>query len=97
MRLRSPSRRGRIMLLAAAVLTGLGMLAGTAVSVSANSAIACTAGTTVQTTNGPVCGIVDNGVSQWLGIPFAAPPVGDLRWAPPQPPQPWTSTLQATD
>ncbi|MGE5289855.1 MAG: carboxylesterase/lipase family protein [Micromonosporaceae bacterium] len=51
----------------------------------------------MQTTSGPVCGIVsNNGVSEWLGIPYAAPPVGPLRWAPPQPPTPWTSTLAAT-
>jgi para-nitrobenzyl esterase len=59
---------------------------------------ACAAGTTVQTTTGPVCGIVNagNGVSEWLGIPYAAPPVGSLRWQPPQPHAPWTATLQAT-
>lgn len=29
---------------------------------------------------------LSNGVSQWLGIPFAAPPVGNLRFAPPADP-----------
>ena len=37
-----------------------------------------------------------SGVNEWLGIPYAAPPVGTLRWQPPQPPTPWTATLQAT-
>ena len=29
---------------------------------------------------------VGNGVNQWLGIRYAAPPLGDLRWRAPQPP-----------
>ena len=37
-----------------------------------------------------------NGINEWLGIPYAAPPVGSLRWKPPQAPAPWTTTLQAT-
>jgi para-nitrobenzyl esterase len=57
---------------------------------------ACATGTTVQTQDGPVCGIVVNGDREWLGVPFAAPPVGSLRWQPPQPHAAWTTTLQAT-
>jgi para-nitrobenzyl esterase len=51
----------------------------------------------VTTTNGMVQGI-DNGVScSFLGIPFAAPPLGNLRWKPPQPAAPWApTTLNAT-
>ncbi len=37
----------------------------------------------------------DGGVVHYWGIPFAAPPVGDLRWRAPQPPKPWTGTLLA--
>ena len=58
---------------------------------------ACDPSTTVQTDNGAVCGIVVAGVSAWLGIPYAAPPVGDLRWAPPQAAASWSGTLPATD
>jgi para-nitrobenzyl esterase len=58
--------------------------------------VSCAPGTDLQTTNGPVCGITTNNVNEWLGIPYAAPPVGDLRWQSPQPPTPWTTTLQAT-
>src|SRR6266436_8368480 len=65
-------------------------------SKSSVAATPCAAGTVVQTSTGPVCGIVANGVNAWLGLPYAAPPVGSLRWAPPQPATPWSSTLAAT-
>lgn len=55
----------------------------------------CSAGTTVKTANGPVCGFVSNGLTEWLGIPYAAAPVGKLRWQPPQPHANWTTPLQA--
>src|SRR6185436_9918349 len=40
---------------------------------------------------GVLVGTTDNGVSVFRGVPFAAPPVGDLRWAPPRPPAKWGS------
>jgi para-nitrobenzyl esterase len=56
-------------------------LAGGAVALAAPQG----GGPTVSTTDGPVRGIVKNGVNEFLGIPYAAPPVGDLRWMPPAP------------
>jgi para-nitrobenzyl esterase len=77
----------------------LGMTGAVQASPSAprvGTPVTCAAGTTVSTNDGPVCGIVRNGVSEWLGIPYAAAPVGALRWRPPQPSAPWTSKLHAT-
>jgi para-nitrobenzyl esterase len=63
---------------------------------AASAAPGCASGTVIQTASGPVCGIVSGSTDEWLGIPYAAPPVGALRWQPPQPPTPWTTTLAAT-
>ena len=45
----------------------------------------------IQLQAGQISGtLLDNGVQAFLGVPFAAPPVGDLRWRPPQPVVPWS-------
>ncbi|HJN46403.1 MAG: carboxylesterase [Acidobacteria bacterium] len=50
----------------------------------------------VQLTHGQVSGVeLDDGVTVFRGIPFAAPPVGDLRWKAPQPPIPWQGVKAA--
>jgi len=49
----------------------------------------------VRTTKGLVKGIETNGVRAFLGIPYAAPPVGALRWRPPQEVAPWQGVRQA--
>ena len=57
---------------------------------------ATTDGTLVLTDKGWVQGNAGNGYVSFLGIPYAAPPVGTLRWKPPQAVAPWTGVLQAT-
>lgn len=47
----------------------------------------------VKVEGGLVEGVVENGVEIFKGIPFAAPPVGELRWKAPQPVHPWRGTL----
>lgn len=51
----------------------------------------------VKTEAGLVGGIPgrDRSVTVFRGIPYAAPPVGSLRWKPPQPPVPWTGVHEA--
>ena len=49
----------------------------------------------VLTESGSVSGKRVNGLSVYKGIPFAAPPVGDLRWRPPVHAAPWTGTRKA--
>lgn len=51
---------------------------------------------TIVTDSGPIRGKVDGMIQAYLGIPYAAPPEGELRWMPPVPPEPWTETRLAT-
>src|SRR5688572_20480289 len=51
---------------------------------------------TVRIDAGSLSGVTGaSGVTAFLGIPFAAPPVGDLRWKPPQPVAPWEGVRKA--
>ena len=50
----------------------------------------------VGTQEGIVKGFISNGVAQFLGIPYTAPPVGNLRWKPPKKHEPWAGVLKAT-
>jgi para-nitrobenzyl esterase len=49
-----------------------------------------------KTEQGIVQGIMEDSLTVFKGIPFAAPPVGDLRWKAPQPVQPWEGVKMAT-
>ncbi|GII62897.1 carboxylic ester hydrolase [Sphaerisporangium krabiense] len=73
----------------------LGMMTPT--QAASRSAPACAPGTTVATDTGQVCGTTGDGVRSWLGVPYAEPPVGDLRWTPAKRHAPWTDVLQATE
>ncbi len=49
----------------------------------------------VRSSGGELQGVVADGVASFKGVPFAAPPVGDLRWKAPQPAKPWTGIRKA--
>lgn len=49
----------------------------------------------VHVAEGTMAGRSVGDVAMFLGTPFAAPPVGALRWRPPQPPSPWSGVRQA--
>ena len=44
---------------------------------------------------GELDGDIEDGLRVFEGIPYAAPPVGELRWRAPKPPLPWTGARQA--
>ena len=53
---------------------------------------------TVKIESGVIAGTKVNGVERFLGVPFAKPPLGELRWKPPVAPDPWGDTpYQATE
>src|ERR1700757_3642323 len=49
----------------------------------------------VETSSGRFRGKTDNGISEWLGVPYARPPVGALRFRGPQQMVPGTDVLDA--
>lgn len=51
----------------------------------------------VDTGSGPVRGTDDGLMRTWKGVRYAAPPIGDLRWRSPQPPEPWVEIADATE
>ncbi len=63
------------------------------------TALACgsaLAADVVRIDSGGLSGVAADDVVSFKGIPFAAPPVGDLRWRPPAPPAPWPGVRAAT-
>ncbi len=71
----------------AAALFGLIAAAGTAMAADPPR---------VQTEQGAVEGLRTKGVREFLGIPYAMPPIDDLRWRPPVDAKPWSGVRRAT-
>jgi para-nitrobenzyl esterase len=49
----------------------------------------------IRVEGGLLQGTREKGLTVYRGIPYAAPPVGEFRWKPPQPAEPWPGTLRA--
>src|ERR1700722_7621002 len=86
------TRTRRLRRAALAVATAVGVAAA-ALGAGAGVAAACPApgsiSPVVRTDNGLVRGAGAAGVDSFLGLPYAAPPTGNLRWRPPQPAAGW--------
>ncbi len=90
--------KGRLLLLAGLTLA-LGLTvapSGAYAQGPGAAAAAMSSPLVVQTDKGAVRGTLSGGVREFLGIPYAAPPVGALRWRAPRPAAPWAGVRDAT-
>jgi para-nitrobenzyl esterase len=88
-RLRGAARWRRTTILVAALAFALLPGSATAAGTTARQLV-------VDTDRGLVRGTVAGDMTEFLGVPYAAPPVGDLRWRPPQPHARWSGVRDAT-
>jgi para-nitrobenzyl esterase len=65
------------------------------IAIPATSAITIAQSPNTTTESGTISGVSEGGLSVYKGVPFAAPPVGDLRWRSPVAVAPWTGTRKA--
>src|SRR5215472_1618201 len=92
-------RRARLAAACCAALAALTLTAtgATAANVGTVAAAWGSGGAPIVTTDdGAVRGMTAGTVDEFLGIPYAAPPTGNLRWRPPAPPAEWEGVRDAT-
>src|SRR5215471_9400025 len=94
-RCRLPGRRSVAAACALAVSVAVAVVtagAGNAIASPASGS----ANPVVRVDSGVIRGASAAGVNAFLGLPYAAPPTGNLRWRPPQPAAAWTGVRPAT-
>jgi para-nitrobenzyl esterase len=91
----SPRKTSRKTNLSFGLAVALGTLCASLPGVAAGQTAEKTLSPVVETKEGPVQGFIAKGVTEFLGIPYAQPPVGSLRWQPPKDHVPWTNTRVA--
>jgi para-nitrobenzyl esterase len=100
MQMRSEGTRWRARTRLGAAVIAAGALVAASATAAAASAPAlhrqASGGPVVATAGGLVQGMTSGGTNEFLGIPYAAPPVGALRWHAPEPAAPWSGVRAAT-
>jgi para-nitrobenzyl esterase len=91
-----PDRRNRFTSRRAASI-GLTAFALSVMIERASAQATATAPITIATASGSVTGTAAAGIAAFKGIPYAAPPIGPLRWRAPQPVSPWRQPLSVND
>jgi hypothetical protein len=76
--------------------TTVAIVPGVAYGQSSTSLLSDPVKTDAGLVSGDTIGDPGKPVRIYRGIPYAAPPVGDFRWKPPQPEAPWTGVKEAT-
>jgi para-nitrobenzyl esterase len=66
-----------------------------AIAIAAMPCLSAATSTTAKVEQGALQGTREAGLTVYRGVPFAAPPVGDLRWRPPQPAAKWNGVRPA--
>lgn len=79
------------------MLSSPGLLLLLAVTLTVPIAVDAESAPQVKTETGIVEGRAKGPVHAFLGIPYAAPPIGELRWKPPAPPEKWSGVRKATE